>query len=82
VSLQPISERKVRRVSEVTGIPFVRVRSWSNYHWVGVTDDHVHYDIRRPDKDTFIAELQNPPVCWTSCRDHFDYEPFHPGVHG
>lgn len=82
MSLQVISDRKVRRVSEATGVEFVALRSWGNYHWVGVTAQHVHYRIQRPDKDTFIAELEVPPVCWTSCRERFDFAPFLPGEHG
>ena len=71
MSLQIISDRKIRRVSEATGVEFVALRSWSNYTWVGVTAQHEHYRIHRPDTDTFIAELEDPPVCWTSCQERF-----------
>jgi hypothetical protein len=81
MSLQIISDKKVRKVSALTGVEFVAMRSWSNHHWVGVTAQHVHYTIRRPDTDTFIAELEDPPVCWSSCRERFDFSPFLPREH-
>lgn len=79
MSLQPLNARSLRRLNRQTGIEFVAARVWSNYIAVAVTDQHVHYRI---DRQTGIASLEDPPICWTSCRDRFDFEPFLPGVHG
>ena len=78
MSLQTISDRKIRKINADTGIEFVRVRKWNNYHWVGVTDQHVHYTIQ-VGPTGYTAKLEDPPVCWTSCREHFDFAPYEPG---
>lgn len=78
MSLQPLNDRSLRRLNQQAGIEFVAARVWSNYTAVGVTAQHEHYLI---DRKTGEAWLEDPPHCWTSCRERFDFEPFQPGVH-
>jgi hypothetical protein len=73
MSVQRLSDKKIRKYEKITGIPFKMMWTTSNsQHFQFVTTDHKHGTVHRRGSPVVFT---NNPTHFNTCKDMFPDDP-------